>query len=408
MTDTSTDLKKIRKDFPLLHRKMNGKPLVYLDNAATTQKPMCVIDRLSKFYKEEYATVHRGVYALSHESTVECDQVRVRIAAFLNANEHAEIIFVRGATEAINLVASSFGDLCQPGDEILISEVEHHANLVPWQELCKRKQMRLVASPVNDKGEIIIEEFEKRITDKTCLVAVAHISNVLGTVNPIQELIQLAHAKGAKVLIDGAQGAPHVRVDVQALGCDFYCFSGHKIYGPSGIGVLYGKRDLLERMHPYQFGGDMIESVTLEKTEYASLPAKFEAGTPAIAQIVGLGAAIDYLDSVGWTLISKIEQDLLTHATRVLKGIPGLKIFGEARHKASLISFVLDDIHSHDVGTILDQEGIAIRAGHHCSQPTMQRYGISGTARASFAFYNTRDEINQLAESLERVREVMG
>jgi cysteine desulfurase/selenocysteine lyase len=397
----------IRHEFPLLGRKMNDKPLVYLDNAATTQKPLRVIERINEFYRDEYATVHRGVYALSQDSTIECEEVRERAKRFINANRKEEIIFVKGATEAINLVASSLGAVhFKPGDEILISEVEHHANIVPWQFLAQQKNLKLKAIPVTDAGELDMAAFKKNLTSRVRLLAIAHVSNVLGTVFPIKELSAMAHAAGALVLVDGAQGAPHLKVDVQDLGCDFYCFSGHKLYGPTGIGILYGKYDLLNKMPPYQLGGDMIESVTFEKTTYSQVPAKFEAGTPAIAQIVGLGAALAYLEGLGLGDIETYETQLLNYATAELSKIQGLKIYGEAKRKASLISFTLGEIHPHDLGTILDQEGIAIRAGHHCSQPTMRRFGIPATARASFAFYNTKEEVDALVQAVRKAKDI--
>lgn len=401
------DVERIRKDFPLLRRKMNGRPLVYLDNAATAQKPSAVIERMSAFYEKEYATVHRGVYALSQDSTIECEQVRERCQRFLGAQRKEEIIFVRGATEAINLVAQGYAEkFLDKGDEVLISAVEHHANFVPWQEVAKKTGAVLRLIPVNDRGELMMEEYERFLERKPKIVAVTHVSNVLGSIFPVGKLIELAHRAGARVLVDGAQAVPHLKVNVRELDCDFYCFSGHKLYGPTGIGVLYGKLELLEAMEPYQFGGDMIESVTFEKTTFAKPPNKFEAGTPAICEIVGLGAAIDYIERIGLEAVGQYEKELLELATDKLKTIPDLRIIGETEEKASLISFVLKDIHAHDVGTILDREGIAIRAGHHCSQPTMKRFGVAATARASFAFYNTREEVERLAKGIEKVKEV--
>ena len=401
------DVEEIRKDFPLLGREMNGFPLVYLDSAATAQKPKAVIDRIHTFYQREYATIHRGIYGLSQDSTLECEEARKKCQRFLNVKDPAEIIFVRGTTEGINLIASSYGQThLKAGDEILVTEVEHHANFVPWQDLALKKNLKFKTAPVNDEGELILEEFEKRITDKTRLVAVPHISNVLGTVFPLKTMIDIAHKKGALVVVDGAQGAPHMPVDVQALDCDFYTFSSHKAYGPTAIGILYGKRKLLESMPPYQFGGDMINQVTFEKTTFAPLPAKFEAGTPAFPQIIALGTALDYIQKIGFNQIMKHEHELLDYATERLLEIPGLKIYGTAKEKASLISFTLDEIHPHDIGTILDQQGIAIRAGHHCSQPTMQRFGVTATARASFAFYNKKEEVDVLVQALEKVRKM--
>ena len=402
------DVKKIRKDFPVLAHKMNGKPLVYLDNAATTQKPISVIERVNRFYRDQYATVHRGAYTLSQNSTWECDLVRERCRKFLNAKKTSEIIFVRGTTEAINLVAAGYGrKFIKAGDEIVISGLEHHANIVPWQQLCEEKNAKLKVIPVNDSGELIIEEYQKLLkSGRVKIVAVNHISNALGTINPIQEMIHMAHEAGAVILIDGAQGAAHQKVDVQDLDCDFYCFSGHKIYGPTGIGVLYGKLEHLEAMNPYQTGGEMIETVTFEKTTFAKPPLKFEAGTPAIAQIVGLGPALEYMENLGFDKIEAYEHELLVEATQKLLQVEGLRIIGEAKNKAAVISFELADIHPHDIGTIVDQEGIAIRTGHHCAQPVMQRFGVPATARASFSFYNTREEIDILVKALGKVSKV--
>ena len=407
LTANTFDVQKIRKDFPMLKSTMNGHPLVYLDNAATTQKPNSVIDRLSQFYKKEYATIHRGVYTFSQLSTEECNSAREKCREFLNAKEAAEIIFVRGATEAINLVAVGYGrKLLKTGDEIIISAIEHHSNIVPWQMLCQEKGLTLKVAPVNDKGEVLIDEFQKLLGPRTYFVALTHISNALGTIVPIKEIIKRAHHAGAEVLVDGAQAAPHIKVDVQDLDCDFYCFSGHKIYGPTGVGVLYGKRKHLEAMDPYQFGGDMIESVSFEKTTFAKIPAKFEAGTPSITEIVGLGAAIDYLESIGFEAIERYEKELLDYATEKLSKIPSLKIIGTADEKASLISFTIEGVHPHDIGTVLDQCGIAVRAGHHCAQPVMKRFHVPATARASFAFYNTKEEIDKLVEGIEKVLQV--
>ena len=407
LTAKALDVQRIRKDFPMLHTKMNAHPLVYLDNAATTQKPLLVIERMDKFLKGEYSTIHRGVYSLSYHATAACDAVREKCRQFLNAPKVSDIIFTSGATEAINLVATGFGrKFLKPGDEIILSAIEHHSNIVPWQALAEEKGLVLRVVPVNDKGELLLEEFEKLLSARTYLVAITHISNVLGTINPIQEIVKRAHHAGAVVLVDGAQGAPHMKVDVHELDCDFYCFSGHKIYGPTGIGVLYGKTKHLEAMSPYQFGGDMIEQVTFEKTTFAKPPAKFEAGTPAITEIIGLGAAMDYIQGLGFDAIAEYEHELLEYATQRLSKIPGLRIIGQAEEKASLISFVLEGIHPHDIGTVLDQEGIAIRAGHHCAQPLMKRFGISATARASFAFYNTKEEVDKLAAALEKVLKV--
>ncbi len=407
MITKTFDVQKIRKDFPMLQSRMNGHPLVYLDNAATTQKPASVIDRMSSFLKNEYATIHRGIYTFSQESTKQCDLAREKCRKFLNAQKNSEIIFVRGATEAINLVATGFGrKFLKPGDEIIISTTEHHSNIVPWQQLCEEKKLALKVVPVTDDGELDLEAFQKLLGPRTYLVAIAHVSNALGTVNPIREMTKRAHHAGAVVLVDGAQGAPHLPVDVQALDCDFYCISGHKIYGPTGIGVLYAKEKHLLAMDPYQFGGDMIETVSFEKTTFAKPPAKFEAGTPAIAEIIGLGEAVDYLEKIGLDNIQEYEQELLRYATEKLSAIPGLKIIGTALEKASLISFELDNIHPHDVGTVLNELGIAVRAGHHCAQPTMKRFGVPATTRASFAFYNTKEEIDVLVKGIQRVFEV--
>ncbi len=407
LTMQTLDVQRIRKDFPMLTTKMNGKPLVYLDNAATTQKPNSVIDRLSNFYKNEYATVRRGVYTFSQDATRECDLVREKVRKFLNARSSDEIIFTRGTTEAINLVATAYGrKFLKAGDEVIISTIEHHSNLVPWQQLCKEKGLTLKVIPVNDRGELVLEEFQKLLSARTYLVAVTHISNSLGTINPIREIIKMAHHAGATVLIDGAQGAPHLRVDVQDLDCDFYTFSGHKIYGPTGIGVLYGKMKHLEAMDPYHYGGDMIEMVTFEKTTFQKPPHKFEAGTPPFSEIIALGPALDYIKGIGFDAIGQAERELLEVATEKLSQIPGLRIIGTAEEKASLISFVIEGIHPHDIGTILDQEGIAVRAGHHCTQPTMKRFGVPATVRASFAFYNTKEEIDKLIDGLQKVLKV--
>jgi len=398
------DIQQIRKDFPMLSSIMNGRPLVYLDNAATTQKPRSVIERMTRFLSSEYATIHRGIYTFSQETTRECDLVREKCREFLNAKETSEIIFVRGATEAINLVAAGFGrKFLKAGDEVIVSEIEHHSNIVPWQQLILEKGAALKVIPVSDAGELDLLQFKKLLSSKTKLVAVAHVSNALGTVNSIGEIIRMAHQAGAVILIDGAQGAPHLTVDVRELDCDFYCFSGHKIYGPTGVGVLYGKSKHLEAMDPYQFGGDMIESVTFEKTTFAKPPAKFEAGTPAIAEIIGLGAALDYLKKIGFHEIKRLEDELLDYGTQALLNIPGLKIIGTAAEKASLISFEVEGVHPHDVGTVLNEEGIAVRAGHHCAQPTMRRFTVPATTRASFAFYNTKEEIHALVLGIKKV-----
>ncbi len=406
MTKT-LDVRKVRKDFPMLAKSMNGHPLVYLDNAASTQKPNAVIDRMYRFLSGEYANIHRGVYDFSQEATRLVEEAREKCRAFLNAASASEIVFTRGATEAINLVAASYGrKFLKKDDEILITEAEHHANLVPWQQLCREKGLILKVAPVNDRGELDMDAFEKLLSPRTYLVSVTQVSNALGTVNPVEEIVKLAHHAGAVVMVDGAQGVPHLKVDVQAMDCDFYCFSGHKIYGPTGIGVLYGKMKHLESMDPYQTGGDMIESVSFEKTTFAKPPAKFEAGTPAIAEIIGLGAALDYVQGIGLENIAAYEHELLEIATEKLSKIPGLRIIGTAGEKASLISFVLDGVHPHDVGTVLGQEGVAVRVGHHCAEPTMKRFGVPATTRASFAFYNTPQEIDALVKGIDKVREL--
>jgi cysteine desulfurase/selenocysteine lyase len=403
------DVEAVRRDFPILRQTVRGKPLVYLDNAATTQKPRAVIGTISEFYGNENASVHRGVHFLSQQATFAFERARGRIGKFLNAGDSSEIIFVRGATEGINLVANGYGrPTVGPGDEIIISHMEHHSNIVPWQMLCEEKGATLRVIPVDDGGELVLEEYERLLGDRTRLVAVTHASNALGTVNPIEQMIATAHARGVPVLIDGAQGVPHMRVDVRQLDCDFYVFSGHKLFGPTGIGVLYGKRNLLDDMEPYQGGGSMIKSVTLEKTTFADVPTKFEAGTPNIAGAVGLAAAIDYVNDIGLDRIERYESTLLDYATQRLEEVPGLRFIGTASEKVSVISFVMGDAHPHDIGTILDAEGIAIRTGHHCAQPLMQRYQVAATARASLAFYNTRSEIDALVNALFKVNEVLG
>ena len=395
------DVAAIRDDFPILHQTVHGHPLVYLDNAASAQKPRAVIDAMSQFYASDYSNIHRGVHALSERSTRRYEEGRIKIQKFLNAANPREIIFVRGTTEAINLVAQSYGrSKIGAGDEILITGLEHHSNIVPWQMLCEQTGAHLRVIPVDDRGEI--GDFE--VTDRTKLIAVAHISNVLGTVLPVREIVK--RANGVPVLVDGAQAVPHMKVDVQALGCDFYAFSSHKLYGPTGLGVLYGKTALLEKMPPYQGGGDMIASVTFEKTTYNTLPYKFEAGTPDIAAVVGLAAAIDYVQEIGLDHISAYEMELLEYATRALSTVQGLRIIGTAKHKAATISFVMEGVHPHDVGTILDQQGIAVRTGHHCAQPLMDRFGIPATTRASLAFYNTREEVDALVRGLAKVKEI--
>jgi cysteine desulfurase / selenocysteine lyase len=404
---TQYNVNQLRRDFPILKRQSHGHPLVYLDNAATTQKPEQVIQCMSDFYRTQYGTVRRGVYELSAQATFAFDDVRNRVATFLNAPSFEEIVFTKGTTEAINLVSASYGrPFVQEGDEILVSAIEHHANIVPWQQLCLEKKAKLIVIPVNDDGELILEAYEQLLSDRTRLVAVNHVSNALGTINPIRQMIQMAHTKDIPVLIDGAQSAPHMVVDVQAFDCDFYAFSGHKLYGPTGIGVLYAKKKYLEAMVPYQCGGDMIEWVTFEKTTFAKPPHKFEAGTPPIVEVIGLGSALDYLENIGLAAIEAHEHALLETATERLQEIEGLRIIGTAREKAGIISFVFEDIHPHDVGTLLDQNGIAVRAGHHCTQPVMDRFGVPATTRVSFGLYNTIEEIDALVDALHSVIKV--
>jgi cysteine desulfurase/selenocysteine lyase len=403
------DVRRIRDDFPILKQKVHGKPLVYLDNAATTQKPRAVLDALWRFYETDNSNVHRGVHLLSERATEDYEAARGKVQRFLNAAESREIIFVRGTTEAINLVAQTFGrQRVGPGDEIVISAMEHHSNIVPWQMLCEEKQARLRVVPINDAGEILLEEYAGMLGPRTRLVSVVHVSNALGTVNPVRQIIDLAHRRNIPVLVDGAQAVAHQVVDVRALDCDFYAFSGHKVYGPTGIGVLYGKAGLLEAMPPYQGGGDMISSVTFAKTTYNVLPYKFEAGTPHVAGVVGLGAALDYLSGIGRDAVGAYEQELLDYATTALAGVAGVRLIGTARQRAGAASFVLAGVHPHDLGTILDQEGLAIRTGHHCAQPVMERFGVPATARASLALYNTREEIDALVDGIDKVKEVFG
>jgi cysteine desulfurase/selenocysteine lyase len=403
------DVQAIRAEFPILERTVRGKPLVYLDNAATSQKPRFVLDAIARYYEEENANIHRGVHYLSERATADYEKVRERVQRFLNAAKSSEIIFVRGTTEGINLVAQTYGRThVGPGDEVLITAMEHHSNIVPWQMLCAEKSAKLRVAPINDRGELVIEEFESLLGPRTKIAAFTHVSNALGSVNPVRRMTEMAHRRHIPVLVDGAQAVPHMAVDVQAIDCDFYTFSGHKIYGPTGIGVLYGKAALLDAMPPYQGGGDMISSVTFERTTYNKVPYKFEAGTPDIAGVIGLGAALEYVTDVGMDAIASHEHELLGYATRQISTIPGLRLIGTAAEKAGVLSFVLNDIHPHDIGTILDQEGIAIRTGHHCSQPVMDRFCIPATARASLALYNTREDIDALARGIERVREVLG
>ena len=401
------DVEKVRQDFPILREQVHGRPLVYFDNAATSQKPQVVIDALERYYAAENANIHRGVHFLSEQATQAYEAARVKVQRFLSAAEAREVIFVRGATEGINLVAQSYGrTFIQAGDEIIISAIEHHSNIVPWQILCGQVGARLRVIPVNDDGELLLDEYERLLNARTRFVSLVHVSNALGTINPVKQMIAMAHRRSVPVLVDGAQAVAHSTVDVQELDCEFYAFSGHKVLGPTGIGILYGKADWLERMPPYQGGGDMISSVTFEKTLYNKLPYKFEAGTPHIAGVIGLGAAIDYLSGIGLDKITAYERELLDYATEVLSAIPGLRLIGTAKEKVSLLSFVLDGMHAHDIGTILDHEGIAIRTGHHCAMPVMQRFGVPATARASLAFYNARAEINALVGALYKVKEM--
>jgi cysteine desulfurase/selenocysteine lyase len=403
----SFDPERARRDFPILFRKVHGKPLVFLDSAASAQKPRCVIDAVSHVYETCYANVERGVYDLSLRATEAFENAREKVARFIGAPETREVIFVRNATEAINLVAWTWGRRnLGPGDEILITHMEHHANIVPWQMLCEETGAKLRVAPIDDRGQLVLEEFEKRVTPRTKLVAIAHVSNALGTINPVEEIVRIARRQGATVLVDGAQAVPHQRVDVAAIGCDFYAFSGHKVFGPSGVGVLWGRAELLEAMPPFLGGGSMIRSVSFEKTTYQGIPHKFEAGTPDIAGVVGLGTALDYVTGLGLDAIAAHEHELLAYATDALSAVPGLRLIGTAERKAAVLSFVLDGAHPHDVGTILDLEGVAVRTGHHCAQPVMDRFGVPATARASFALYNTRADVDALVAALAKVREV--
>ena len=408
-SDESFDVARVREDFPVLAERVHGKPLAYLDNAATAQKPRAVLHRLAKYYETENSNIHRGVHRLSEKATQAYEDARGTLRRFVNAAEDREIVFVRGATEAINLVARCYGGArLQPGDEVVVSAMEHHSNIVPWQIVCREKGARLRVVPIDDRGDMVLEEYHRLLGPRTRMVALPHVSNALGTVNPVRELVRAAHGVGAPVLIDGAQGAPHAVVDVQDLDCDFYAFSGHKLYGPTGVGVLYGKADLLEAMPPYQGGGDMILSVSFEKTEYNVLPYKFEAGTPHIAGVVGLGAAVDYLDALGLDAVAAHEDRLLTYAVERLTRTPGVRFIGTPKRRASLVSFVLDGVHAHDVGTILDREGVAVRTGHHCAMPVMERYGVPATVRASFGCYNTETEVDALADGLEKAGRIFG
>ena len=403
--DDAFDVARVREDFPVLGQTVHGKPLVYLDNAATAQKPRAVIQRIVQYYETENSNIHRGVHWLSEAATRAYEGTRTAVRGFLNAAEEREIIFTRGATEAINLVARCYGGAhLQAGDEVVISAMEHHSNIVPWQLICREKGATLRVIPVDDRGDIVMEAYHRLLGPRTRMVALPHVSNALGTVNPVKEMVADAHRAGAPVLIDGAQGAPHAGVDVQDLDCDFYAFSSHKLYGPTGVGVLYGKAALLEEMPPYQGGGDMILSVSFEDTEYNVLPYKFEAGTPNIAGVIGLGAALEYLAGLGIEAVAAHEDRVLAYAVERLARISGVRLVGTPEHRASLVSFVLGDVHAHDVGTILDQEGIAVRTGHHCAMPVMERFGVPATVRASFACYNTEAEVDVLADGLEKVR----
>jgi cysteine desulfurase / selenocysteine lyase len=403
------DVERVRRDFPILEQLVHGRPLAYLDNAATAQKPRAVIDAISRYYLADNANIHRGVHLLSERATQAYERGRDLVRRFLNARETREIVFVRGTTEAINLVAQAYArPRLKPGDEIVVSVLEHHSNFVPWKMACEATGARLRVVPMTDAGELQLDEYERLLNDRTKLVAIGHVSNALGTINPAAEIVRLAHARGVPVLLDGAQAVPHLRVDVQALDCDFYAFSGHKLFGPTGIGVLYGKAAILDAMPPWQGGGDMISSVTLEEVRYNTLPAKFEAGTPDIAGVAGLAAAIEYLDGIDFEAAAAHEHALARHAEERLSQVPGVTIVGRAPQKAAVISFVMGSAHPHDIGTILDREGVAIRTGHHCCQPLMHRLGVPATARASLAFYNTRDDVDRLVDALERVREMFG
>ena len=409
MLETGFDVEKVREDFPVLKQTIHAKPLVYLDSAATAQKPFVVIDAIRKFHEVDCANIHRGVHELSQRSTAAYEETRGKAKRFLNARSRSEVIFVRGTTEGINLVASTWGrQRVSKGDEIIISALEHHSNIVPWQMLCEEKDATLRVIPMNDRGELILEEYEKLLGPRTRLVAVGHVSNALGTINPVRAIIDMAHRVGALALIDGAQAAPHMKIDVGLLDADFYTFSGHKVFGPTGIGVLYGKAKLLDAMPPYQGGGDMIRTVTFEKTTYNEVPYKFEAGTPNIAGGIGMGAALDYVTNLGLDRIAAYEHELLVYGTQLLSRIPGLRMIGTAREKAAVLSFVIDGIHPHDIGTVLDRMGIAVRTGHHCAQPVMDWFRIPATTRASLAFYNTTSELDALADGLRKVKEVFG
>jgi cysteine desulfurase / selenocysteine lyase len=405
--DQPFDPERIRSEFPILRRRVHGKPLVYLDNAATTQRPRAVIDAITRFYEEDNANVHRGVHLLSERATKQYEEARVRIGRFIGAVDPHEVIFVRGTTEAINLVAQTFGRTrVGEGDEVLVTEMEHHSNIVPWQLLCEEKRARLRVVPVTDAGDLDLDALDRLLGPRTRLLAVTQVSNALGTVNPVHEVVRRAHAKGVPVLVDGAQGMPHLGFDVRASGADFYAFSGHKMYGPTGIGVLWGKREILEAMPPWQGGGDMILSVTFEKTEFNALPYRLEAGTPAIAEAIGLGAAVDWLSALDLDAVRAHEAGLVAHALEALSAVPDVRIVGSPAHRAAVVPFLVGDIHPHDVGTIVDRHGVAIRAGHHCAQPLMHRFGVAGTARASFGLYNTRADVEALVRAVHAAREV--
>jgi cysteine desulfurase/selenocysteine lyase len=397
------NVEEIRKDFPILSREVNGKPLVYFDNGATSQKPQSVIDAVSKYYAHENSNIHRGVHTLSQEATTAYEMVREKMQQYISAKHKEEIIFTKGTTDGINLVASSYGrHHINKGDEVIISAMEHHSNIVPWQMICENKGAELKIIPINDQGELDMQAYQEMLSPKTKMVSVVHISNTLGTINPVKEIIDLAHQKDIPVMIDGAQAVPHMPIDVEALDADFYTFSLHKMFGPTGVGILYGKKELLESLPPYQGGGDMIKTVTFEKTTYNELPHKFEAGTPNIAGGIATGAALDYVNQLDWKAVNEHEKDLLEYATKRLQEVEGLRFIGEAKQKASVISFVIEDIHAYDLGVIMDKMGVAVRTGHHCTQPLMNRFGILGTVRASFAFYNTKAEVDQFMNALER------
>tara|TARA_Y100001978_G_scaffold120064_1_gene106965 strand:+ start:1111 stop:2367 length:1257 start_codon:yes stop_codon:yes gene_type:complete len=408
VSTVSFDVERVRRDFPVLQEQIRGKELVYLDNAATTQKPLKVADALQRYYTNENANIHRGVHLLSQQATSSYERARGTVGHFLNATEPEEIVFLRGATEAVNLVAHGYGrQHVGSGDEIIVSQMEHHSNIVPWQVLCEERGATLRVAPINDAGEILLEEYEELLSERTKIVAITHASNALGTVNPVRKMVNMAHKFGAVVLIDGAQGVPHMSVDVREIGCDFYVFSGHKLFAPTGIGVLYGKKPLLNAMPPWETGGGMIQRVSFEHgTTYADVPMRFEAGTPHIAGAIGLAAAIDYINSIGPKVIADYEDKLLRYVTEQLEEVDGIKLIGTAKEKVGVVSFIMDDAHPHDIGTILDTEGIAVRAGHHCAQPLMQFYNVPATVRASLAFYNTRAEMDALVTGIRKVQEV--